>query len=169
MIITLSACSTPGSKPREDASAGAVAPQLDTDSTGADQASPESNTLAAGTDIPVELSEMIDSTSPVGSGFIVGKVADSVLGSDGKLAIAPGSTALVLRRSTDRPGDTSVMVLTLYSVTRKGHQFRVDSSAADTTRAVIRADDPSGPRLPSVHLTAGSRVSFKLPAAWQLR
>ncbi len=127
-----------------------------------------SNSLAAGTRVPVELSALVDS-SFTGRDLVGARVTEDVKGPDGRTAIPAGSSVTLIIREANRKGPISVVVLGLYSVFIAGRQFSLSTGQTDAATLSFSDDAGKGPGHSAVHLNYGYPLTFKLDTAVQLR
>jgi hypothetical protein len=125
-----------------------------------------SHTIAAGTFIPVELRDTLDSSYPRPQ-FMQGVVAFDVKGPDGRTALPAGSAVTIFVREMGRTGSISKVVIDLDGVYLHGSQYSLTGSN-DPATLTFTEDAGGGPAHSSVHLEYGRQLDFKLGTAVQL-
>jgi hypothetical protein len=105
---------------------------------------------------------------PVNEAFIRGRIADDVLGSDHKLAIPAGASALMVPTQFGKQGDVSQIGLSLFSVDLDGRQYRIKVDQNNPATAVI-TDDARQTGHKTAHISDGTIVDFTLHNAVTLR
>jgi len=126
-----------------------------------------SQELASGTSIPVELRTVLDSS--LASGFVLGVLAEDVMGGNGGVAIPAGSAVTMLIRKMGKTGAISVLDLGLYSVNIAGQQYGLSDGETDAAILHFTEDAGNGPAHRAVHLQYGRRLEFKLEHAVALK
>lgn len=124
--------------------------------------------LRAGSSIPIELHEVVESDS-VQPLFLIASVADDVMGADGGVVIPANATALLVVREAVRQAGHTRLTLALNRIQVGDKTLKSGDGAKDL--AILRFDEDAslGPGHRSVHLVARALLTFRLEAALPLR
>jgi hypothetical protein len=120
-----------------------------------------SRALNRGAEIPVVISEVLDSSMTFDTPFVTARIASDVLGTDGKLAIPAGAHAVLSVNTSGKQGSESLMGISLYSVDINGKEVRFFREQKDGASLVLKEDSSKGPSHRSVHIQRGDILTFR--------
>lgn len=129
----------------------------------------ESGSIAAGTKITVELSDVIDSEISSPGQFIHCRIVGDVKGPDGKVGIPDRSSAVIAVMDSGRTGSKSKLVLGLYQVTVNDQSYLLNHGAAQSAVVSYTDDTALGMTHRSVHLQRRTWIEFTLSETLSLK
>lgn len=121
-----------------------------------------SPTLPAGTTIPVELEEVIDSEAVGSTMFFIARVADNVVGPDGGVAIPAEASALIVIRTSERQGTQIRMALGLNRIGFGDKAYKAENGLKDIATLQFEDDVAKAEGHRTIHLQTRTLLNFKL-------
>ena len=118
--------------------------------------------LPAGTVVPVEIGEVIDSETVGTAIFFIARVADNVAGPDGGVAIPAEASALIVVRTSERTGPQIRMTLGLNRIGFGDKSYKAENGTKDVATLRFEDDASKAGGHRSIHLQKGTLLKFKL-------
>ena len=133
------------------------------------RAASAATSLAAGTIIGIELTDVVDSDMLGDNLFVMGTVGDPVTGPDGLVAIPESSIALLVIRDAERVGTHTRLQLALNRIQVGERTLKNRNGAKDLSLLTFDEDAAQGMGHRTVHLQRRAYLKFKLEAPLPLR
>ena len=132
-------------------------------------AAASSGTLPAGTNIEVEVSDIIDSdTSPAGS-FTHCTIVNDVKGPDGKIVLPGGSSGVVVVLDSGKQQGVSLLTVALYQLSIAQRSYLLLHGKQQLAVLERRENAAAGEGHRSVHIEKRARLTFTLSEATEFK